>query len=76
MYLSCESCVLPGRGRGPCDGRSLGQRSPADCVVTVCDLQASRMRRLCCAYGVGGWGWGGSFFFIVCFLLATDRKAV
>ena len=36
MFVGCECCVLSGRGL--CDGRSLVQRSPANCgCVAVCD---------------------------------------
>jgi hypothetical protein len=50
MFLCCECCVLSGRGL--CDELIT---SPAEsyrlwCVV-VCDLETSRMRRLCPALG-------------------------
>jgi hypothetical protein len=40
MSVSCEWCVLSGRGL--CDGWS---RSPTECSVSECDREASIMRR-------------------------------
>jgi hypothetical protein len=34
MSVCCECCVLSGRGLG--EGRSLAQKSPTDCGVSLC----------------------------------------
>ena len=39
MDVSCESCVLSGRGL--CVGPILVQRSHTECGVSVCDREAS-----------------------------------
>jgi len=40
MSVSCECCVFSGAS-----GRSLVQRDPTECGVTVCDCEASIMRK-------------------------------
>ena len=52
MFVSCECCVLSGRGL--CVGLILVQRSPTECGVSECDRESSTMRRPwptrgCCA---------------------------
>ena len=45
MFLCCECCVLSGRGL--CDGLiTRPEESYRLCQVVVCDLEASKMRRL------------------------------
>jgi hypothetical protein len=43
MFVSFECRVLSGRGSG--SGRSLVQRSVTECGVSVCDREASILRR-------------------------------
>ena len=44
MFVSCERCVLSGRGH--CDGLVNLQRSPTECDVCLkCDREASTKRR-------------------------------
>jgi hypothetical protein len=43
MSVSCECCVLSGRGLWT--GRSLFQKSPTECGVSECDLETSSIWR-------------------------------
>jgi hypothetical protein len=52
MYVCCECCQV----EVSASGRSLVQRSPAECGVPECDREASIVRRAwptrgCCATG-------------------------
>jgi hypothetical protein len=52
MSVSCECCVLP--GRGPCVELITLPKGPTDCCVCECDREASIMKRpwptrSCCA---------------------------
>jgi len=53
MSVSFECYVLSAQVSAT--GRSLVQRSPTECGMSVCDHETSIMRKVCCARG---WGVG------------------